>query len=399
MTNNPTGFKITDTAAGWNRADFDDVFVRKDCFLEGGLWLWGAGYAGQLGNNAITNRSSPVQTISGGANWKSVNGGGYHNAAIKTDGTLWTWGNGSFGVLGNNAGINQSSPVQTISGGTNWRTASAGMRHIAAIKTDGTLWIWGRGNFGILGNNAIIDISSPVQTISGGTNWQTVSAGGYHTGVIKTDGTLWLWGFGTSGQLGNNSNINQSSPVQTISGGTNWRTVSAGGQHTVAIKTDGTLWTWGYGNRGQLGNDSIIRHSSPIQTVSGGTNWRSVSGAGSVTSAIKTDGTLWLWGLGSFGQLGNNAGINQSSPIQTISGGTNWRSVVISAAPLGTAALSAAMKTDGTLWAWGYGNGGQMGNNSNLNQSSPVQTISGGTNWRLVGSGITHITAIREDCW
>ena len=393
MTNNPTGFKITDEAAGWNRADFDDVFVRKDCFLEGGLWLWGAGTNGRLGDNTMINRSSPVQTISGGTNWRTVDGGRDAVAATKTDGTLWTWGSGGNGRLGNNAVINISSPVQTISGGTNWRSVNAGYYHPSAIKTDGTLWNWGRGNCGQLGDDTVIDRSSPVQTISGGTNWRTVDGGRAHTAATKTDGTLWIWGRGAEGQLGNNAAVSTSSPVQTISGGTNWKNVSAGDDHTAAIKTDGTLWTWGSGGNGQLGNNAVINISSPVQTISGGTNWRSVSVGRVHTASTKTDGTLWSWGYGGRGQLGNNAVTSTSSPIQTISGGTNWRTVSASFNHI------ASTKTDGTLWLWGSGNDSQLGNNDITNRSSPVQTISGGTNWRSVSAGSFHTISIREDCW
>jgi alpha-tubulin suppressor-like RCC1 family protein len=384
---NQTGFKITDAAAGWNRADFDDVFIRKDCFLDGGLWLWGASASGRLGDNSIIDQSSPVQTISGGTNWKSVSLCN-HTAAIKTDGTLWNWGQNVSGDLGNNAIANQSSPVQTISGGTDWRSVSVG-NFTASIKTDGTLWLWGVGSCGRLGNNAIANQSSPVQTVSGGTDWRSVSAGNSFAAAIKTDGTLWNWGLGSSGQLGNNAIADQSSPVQTVSGGSNWRSVSAGAGHTAATKTDGTLWTWGCGSIGQLGNNAIANQSSPVQTVSGGTNWRTVSAGSYHTAAIKTDGELWLWGSGTIGLLGTNSTTNRSSPVQTVSGGTNWRTV--SAGDRHTAAT----KTDGTLWLWGDGNDGRLGTNSAISQSSPVQTVSGGTNWRTVSAGCVHTASNR----
>jgi alpha-tubulin suppressor-like RCC1 family protein len=353
------------------------------------LWTWGLGSSGILGNNSTANQSSPIQTISGGNNWRTVSAG-IHTAATKTDGSLWLWGCGVCGLLGNNDITSQSSPVQTVSGGTNWRTVSTGDLNTAAIKTDGTLWTWGLGSRGQLGNNSTASCSSPVQTVSGGTNWRTVSVGRCHTAAIKTDGTLWTWGFGYRGQLGNNDITNRSSPVQTVSGGTNWRTVSASSFHTAAIKTDGSLWTWGYGGYGQLGNNSIASQSSPIQTISGGTSWRMVSAGDSHTSAIKTDGSLWLWGAGGLGRLGNNAITNQSSPIQTISGGTHWRTVNVSTLH------TAAIKTDGSLWTWGYGGSGRLGNNSIDSQSSPIQTISGGTNWRMVSAGSAHTAAIKD---
>jgi len=355
-----------------------------------GLWLWGGNFIGRLGDNSTTNKSSPVQTVSSGTNWKVVFSGREHIGAIKTDGSLWLWGSNADGELGNNSTNVQSSPVQTVSGGTNWQSASFGFDHSAAIKTDGSLWLWGGGNFGRLGNNSTASQSSPVQTVSGGTNWKSVSLMRCNSAAIKIDGTLWLWGSGGLGQLGNNSTANQSSPVQTVSGGTNWRSVSIGAYHSAAIKTDGSLWLWGLGNIGLLGTDSVTSQSSPVQTVSGGNNWRSVSLGNQHSAAIKTDGSLWLWGNGSFGRLGDNTTTNKSSPVQTVSGGTNWRSVCLGNQH------SAAIKTDGSLWLWGRNFSGQIGDNSTTSQSSPVQTVSGGNNWRSV-SVYEASAAIRDE--
>jgi len=393
MSDNPTNFKVTDSTAGWTEADFEDIFVRKDCFLEGGLWLWGQAGSGRLGNNtSFSNQSSPIQTVSGGTNWRSVSLGNAFSAGTKTDGSLWLWGSGSCGKLGINFVVNCSSPVQTVSGGYNWRSVELGINHSAAIKTDGSLWLWGSGYCGILGNNCAVNQSSPVQTVSNGYNWRSVSLGQFHSAAIKTDGSLWLWGENFRGQLGNNSTADQSSPIQTVSGGTNWRSISLGTRRSAGIKTNGSLWLWGYNTYGALGTNNSTCYSSPVQTVSGGYNWRSVSLGSSHSAAIKTDGSLWLWGQGSGGRLGNNCTTSRSSPVQTVSGGYNWRSVA-----LGTG-HSAAIKTDGSLWLWGFGYCGRLGNNCVDNQSSPVQTISGGTNWRSIGLD-NHSAAIREDCW
>ena len=191
------------------------------------------------------------------------------------------------------------------------------------------LWVWGVGANGQLGNAAITNISTPITTSAGGTNWKQVSSGGYYTSAIKTDGTLWTWGSGTSGRLGNGIITgNISTPVTTFAGGTNWKQVSSGNAHTAAIKTDGTLWTWGYGTNGQLGNATITSVSTPVTTFAGGTNWKQVSAGGVHTAAIKTDGTLWTWGNGADGRLGNAVTTgNISTPVTTFAGGTNWKQV------------------------------------------------------------------------
>ena len=378
MSDNKSGFTITDVTAGWDRADFNDVFINKDCFVEGNLFMWGRGSNGTIGNNNIINQSSPVQTISSGANWKHITIGTSHVLALKTDGTLWGWGNGNSGTLATNSAVNciTSSPIQTVSGGTNWRSVSAGNGSSVALKTDGTLWSWGSNT----GNNTSLSVSSPVQTVSGGTNWKQISSAG-HTSAIKTDGTLWLWGPNLAGQLGNNKILNESSPVQTVSSGTNWKHVSSGGLMTVAIKTDGTLWTWGCGQAGRLGDDNIISRSSPVQTVSGGTTWLKSSVGGTHAAAIKIDGTLWLWGAGVFGQLGTQSTIDISSPVQTVSGGTNWREISLATWS------SAGIKTDGTLWTWGSNSYGRLGLGLiGTDYSSPVQVGINETCWRQVST-------------
>jgi alpha-tubulin suppressor-like RCC1 family protein len=387
-----TGFRI-------NGTDTDDLFVRKDIFTEGGLWGWGLNNLGQLGDNTIISKSSPVQTVSGGTNWKFLAyAGDYGPRVIKSDGTLWLWGWNNTGQLGDNTTTSKSSPIQTVSGGTNWKQVGICMGTFsAAIKTDGTLWLWGLNSTGQLGDNTTTDKSSPVQTISGGTNWKQVAGGSGHTAAIKTDGTLWTWGSNVFGELGDNTTTSKSSPVQTISGGTNWKQVSCGSEHSAAIKTDGTLWLWGRNQFGQLGNNARTSISSPVQTVSGGTNWKQLSCGVYYTAAIKTDGTLWLWGQGTSGQLGDNTITHRSSPVQTVSGGTNWKQVSCGVNN------TAAIKTDGTLWLWGSNVFGELGDNTTTSKSSPVQTISGGTNWKQVctagGSSGYNTIAIRGDYW
>ena len=171
----PTFYNFTDNGLVYS---FDDVFVPADLFREGNLFTWGGNGQGQLAVNDGNTRSTPVTTFSGGANWKQVSSKFKTTAAIKIDGTLWTWGAGESGQLGNNSVINRSSPVQTVSTGTNWKQVSAGVYHVASIKSDGTLWLWGFNNCGQLGTNDTITRSSPVQTISTGTNWRQVSYDG-----------------------------------------------------------------------------------------------------------------------------------------------------------------------------------------------------------------------------
>jgi alpha-tubulin suppressor-like RCC1 family protein len=338
------------------------------------LWMWGSNYAGTLGQNDVVYRSSPVQ-VGSGTTWNQINiSESLSTAAIKTDGTLWTWGQNNYGQLGLNDQVNKSSPVQ-VGALTNWSQVSSADLNFVAIKTDGTLWTWGYNNAGQLGLSDVSNRSSPVQ-VGSGTTWSSIDGGSWTTIATKTDGTLWAWGSNDFGQLGQNDRVYRSSPVQ-VGSGTTWSKISIDGGycHVAATKTDGTLWLWGDNSYGALGlNSTAVPRSSPVQVA--GTTWSQISVSQYHTIATKTDGTLWGWGRNTQGTLGLNVTSSRSSPTQ-IGSGTTWSLVSI-----GTY-TTAATKTDGTLWAWGQNNRGQLGLNDQVNKSSPTQ-IGTGTTWTLV---------------
>ena len=379
--------------------DLDNYLVTEywliDQYVGDTLWGWGRNGYGQLGDNTVIQRNTPVTTLPGGTNWKQISCRFRHTTAIKTDGTLWTWGENYYGQLGTGQGYVPSSfrstPVQTFFATTNWKQVSCGQRYTAAIKTDGTLWTWGRNNSGQLGNNTTTSRSTPVTTFVGGNNWKQVSAGYTSPMAIKTDGTLWTWGRNLFAQIGDNTTTNRLTPVTTFAGGTNWKQVSAGYSHMSAIKTDGTLWTWGRNYAGSLGDNTTTQRNTPITTFAGGTNWKQVICGQFQTVAIKTDGTLWTWGYNSSGQLGvNDAGttFSRTTPVTTFAGGTNWKQVA------GGDSYTAAIKTDGTLWTWGINTSGPLGDNTTTTRCTPVTTFAGGTNWKQVSAGYNYTLAV-----
>jgi hypothetical protein len=338
--------------------------------------LWGFGKNdehGNLGQNNLTRYSSPVQVP---GRWNSFgNGEGGGPIVLKDDGTLWAWGRNTYGNLGQNqaeAQLNSaSSPVQVP--GTTWAAAGCGGQFNIATKTDGTLWgIGGRSDSGQLAQNNRTDHSSPVQIP--GTTWGTtrekIAGSGSIAGAIKTDGTLWTWGNNQSGSLGQNNEVKYSSPVQIP--GTTWDKLSySGGGYLAAIKTDGTLWTFGYNGPGRSGQNSRISYSSPVQIPG---TWNQSSTNNGQTGGIKTDGTLWTWGTNTHGLLGDNSIIDRSSPVQVP--GTTWKTIIM------RTSHSLAVKTDGTAWAWGRNFNGNLGQNQDRdvgNVSSPVQVP--GTTW------------------
>jgi len=344
-------------------------------------FAWGRNQEGDLGQNNRTKYSSPVQ-VGSSTGWNALIGADSSIGATKDNGELWITGKNNRGQLGQNDTVQRSSPVQIP--GTTWDATNVNV-NIAAnynmcLKTNGTLWMWGQNNNGNLGDNSATYRSSPVQIP--GTTWNKVFTASGVAGGVKTDGTLWIWGSNYHGNLGQNNRTTYSSPIQIP--GTTWKEAAGMGYGVGAVKTDGTLWSWGY-NRygaGMLGVANV-RYSSPVQVS--GTTWDKVaSGAGAQTSvgmALKTDGTLWMAGDNQFGYLGNNEAPgsdgpgSKSSPVQVP--GTTWSKL-----KKGAGSTSMAIKSDGTLWAWGNNDNGAGGLNHRDMRSSPTQVP--GTTWDSV---------------
>jgi alpha-tubulin suppressor-like RCC1 family protein len=352
------------------------------------LWAWGrnsGAYAGgQLGLNDTISRSSPVQ-VGALTDWKIATGGGLQGFAVKTDGTLWSWGRATFGETGLNSTIARSSPVQ-VGALTGWSNVSGGSLFAVFLKTDGTLWSCGSNSEARTGLGTTAgSVSSPVQ-IGSASSWVEVSGKARGCVAKRTNGTLWSWGRNSGGQLGVGDTSIRLNPTQ-IGSLTNWRQASSR-YSTLAVKTDGTLWAWGENTYGELGLGDAINRSSPVQ-VGALTNWSHVEVVGVGARAVKTDGTLWTWGRNTEGQLGLNDIINRSSPVQ-VGALSDWLKI----SGFGNYA-TLAIKTNGTLWAWGRNYSGVLGIGNAINRSSPVQ-VGALTNWVSIGTGDTNSFALKK---
>jgi hypothetical protein len=235
------------------------------------LWVWGQNYVGQLGDGTVVSKSSFVQTAISGSKWKKVAVGYNFSAGITTNNEILTWGSNIYGNLG--TGFLDSLSLPTSIGFDLWEKISCGYENLAAIQQDGTLWLWGNNAYGQIGNESVQASYISAETICQGNDWYEVSVGGAHVGAIKKDGTLWMWGANTTGQLGNPSfSFAVSSPIQTFYATNDWATIKCGLNYTLAIKNDGTAWAWGGNYGGQLGlgsNLPIISSPEAISYVSG----------------------------------------------------------------------------------------------------------------------------------
>ena len=353
------------------------------------LYSWGRNHVGQLGINSTTNNavSSPTQ-VGSDTTWNNIDGGKFHSIATKTNGTLWVWGSNSLAQLGLNDKVYRSSPVQ-IGALTNWTLVKGSNYHNTAIKSDGTLWSWGYNANGQLGLNDRVYRSSPTQ-IGSGTTWLNLAGGGYHNIATKTDGTLWVWGVGGNGRLGLGNSIYRSSPTQ-VGSATDWSKVFAGNRSSLAIKTTGTLWFAGESSSGISGTNVSGGELLTIVQIGSDTNWSKIDITKNFSAhvlAIKTNGTLWSWGRNDFGQLGTSDLTYKSSPTQ-VGSGTTWAEISSGWQ------FSGAIKTDGTLWTWGRNNLGQLGGFAGNYVSSPVQ-VGVNTTWSKIEDLETSFIAIRS---
>jgi alpha-tubulin suppressor-like RCC1 family protein/uncharacterized protein YjdB len=330
----------------------------------------------------VENRPSPVRGVTGTAAC------GYQfTVAIKANGEMWSWGANNVGNLGLGDTVTPRNTPQRVGMDTNWAAVSATYVHTAALKTDGSLWVWGSNSDGQLGQGgtSTASLTSPVQ-VGADYDWATVSAGSAHTVALRRDGSLWVWVGNSSGQLRLGNSTTQRTPVR-LGTDSDWAFAYAGYYHTLAIKADGSLWTTGYNGEGLLGVGDNA-NKNVLTRVSGG-DWAAAVGSSDHSVALKTDGTLWAWGGNSRGQVGDSTTANRNVPVR-ISADTNWATVSCGNTH------SVAFRSNGSIWTWGWGTYGQLSSGGTANRTSPGQ-VGTETNWALIVTGGMHTLAVKRD--
>jgi len=362
---------------------------------DGTLWAWGLNADGQLGDGTTTDRYFPVQVGVEHIWIPAAAGGDSYSLVYKSDGTLWAWGSNGYGQLGDGSLADSYSPVY-IWTTTGWGAVSMGTYHAAGLKDNGTLWIWGSNEEGQLGRTATeICNSQPCLTAPGwvdpDNDWSSISdgAGGHHTMVLKSDGTLWIWGRNVTGQIGDGTTIQRGFPLQTGTDN-NWVSIAAASHSSIAIKSDGSIWGWGANWHGQLGNGTFSHIYTPAR-IGTDNNWVTIASGHDHTVALKGNGTLWAWGDNEFGQLGDGTYGNDRTTPKQIGTGKDW--VAIAAGFRHTVALQA----NGTLWTWGANFNGQLGDGTTIDRYTPAQ-IGTDNDWVAIAqAGGTHTVALKSD--
>ena len=406
------------TDSDWSQlsVSFDHVIALKS---NGSLWGWGKNNYGQLGTGTIVSENSPIQ-IGSDNDWVLITTGTHCSAALKSNGTLWSWGDNSNGKLGLGSIVSQLTPLQAGTDNT-WVSYSMGCTSSMGIKSDGTLW-----GCGTLYDASLGDITSTTTSIHSisvqiGTenNWVGINCGDL-TMALKSDGSLWDWGWNFVGQIGNGTLTTQYYPllisvqndcikvanavVRTTCtltstgelvnygslnyvspGDKNWISISTGWNHHVGIKSNGTLWAWGLSNsHAEMETVSM----TPVQ-IGAESNWVSTSVRTYHTLALKTDGTLWAWGYNQFGALGDGTTIWRTS-VGQIGVATDW----VSAAAGHEHSLG--LKSDGSIWAWGTNLEGQLGDGTHIEKHTPIK-VGISNDWIAIAAGNTHSIGLKSN--
>jgi alpha-tubulin suppressor-like RCC1 family protein len=367
--------------------------------ISGGATCWGFNGSGQRGDGTLSDSPVPVDVSDLGSGVADIDAGGFHTCGVTSGGGAKCWGAGTSGQLGNGfPGTDSSTPVGVSGLSTGVGALSAGESHSCALTTDGGIQCWGYNGFGQLGDGTTTNAFSPIGVVGlSSSSILSISAGGGHTCAVTSTGSVKCWGLNTSGQLGDSTTKTSATPIQVSNLPSGIVAVAAGGQHTCAITPSGGVSCWGLNGSGQLGNETTKNSSIPVQ-VSGLSSGVVEIAAGDLhTCAVTAGGDVLCWGRNSSGQLGNGTTKNSSVPVQV--SGLSTGVVEIVAGGAHTCAVTA----EGGVLCWGAGSFGQLGNGAVKRSSTPVTVTGLGSGVAAVSTGGFHTCALTAGgdvlCW
>ncbi|HLY08330.1 MAG TPA: RCC1 repeat-containing protein [Planctomycetota bacterium] len=361
---------------------------------DGTVWVWGANGEGELGTGATTPANAPVpQPVAGLSNIVAISAGTSHALALRNDGLVFVWGDNTLGQLGNGSASSTPGAVALVSGLTGITAISAGAYCNLALRSDGTIWGWGDDSSGQLGNGSAptTPVTVPTQTINL-TGVVSISASYYASAAVLNDGTVWAWGFNYYGQLGSGTPGYTTVPTPGQVGVlTNVVSVSVSGTSCIAMESDGTVWTWGNNTLGELGNGTGQAETAPVE-LNNMTGTLGMAGGNSFSLILQSPGLVWGVGQDDIGQLGDGGTPNVVVP-NLVRAGTIANATAVAAGD----SHGLALLSTGEVWGWGQNAKGQVGDGSSGNtQGVPVKAATP-TGMVAIACGRNHSFAIRQD--
>ena len=338
---------------------------------DGAVYTWGSGQDGKLGHGDENNQRTPkrVEALAS-TSVRALACGGNHTAALTSDGAVYTWGDSECGQLGHGDENNQHTPkrVEALAS-VSVRALACGYAHTAALTSDGAVYTWGGGNDGQLGHGDTSHQHTPkrVEALAS-VSIRALACGEYHTAALTSDGAVYTWGYGAYGRLGHGDTSRQHTPkrVEALAS-TSVRALACGGSHTAALTSDGAVYTWGDSHCGQLGHGDMSRQHTPKRVEAlASVSIRALACGGNHTVALTSDGAVYSWGDSEHGQLGHGGEDDEYTPKRVEA----LASVSVRALACGHNHTT-ALTSDGAMYSWGYGAYGRLGHGDTSGQHTP----------------------------
>jgi len=365
----------------------------------GRAWAWGLNIFGALGNNSIANQSTPVSVLGAIKTFCKISGGLVHTLAIDKNGRAWGWGDNGYGKLGDNSITSQRTPISVLGAVKTFCQISAGTDHSLAIDKNGRAWGWGYNIYGQIGNNTLGNEFTPVSVLGAVKTFCQISAGDYHSVAIDKNGSTWAWGLGTSGQNGNGTlgalftiPASVAGNIKTFckitAGINNSENLSA---FSVGIDKNGRVWSWGVNSYGQIGDNSTTQRYTPVSVLGAVKTFCQISAGGIHVLGIDKNGRLWTWGFNSSGQLGDNSTTSRLTPVSVLGAVKTFCKIY------GGTSYSLAIDKNGRVWSWGNNASGQLGDNSTTSRLTPVSVLGAVKTFCTIAAGLLHTLGIDKN--
>jgi len=331
----------------------------------GQAWGWGYNTQGQIGDNTVTSRRTPVSILGTIKTFCKIGTGVATSIVIDKNGQIWGWGFNYYGNIGDNTTTQRNTPV-SILGAKKTFCSIDSSQHTIGIDKNGLVWGWGYNGYGQLGNNSVTNKITPVSILGVKKTFCSITTGQNHTMGIDNTGLVWGWGWNGYGQLGDNSKISKRTPVSILGAKKTFCSVVSGYGHSLGIDNTGLVWGWGYNGKGQLGDNSTVSKCTPVSILGAKKTFCVITSGDVHTIGIDKNGQVWCWGSNVNGQLGDNTIVQRNTPVSILGSKKTFCKISGQQHTL-------AIDKNGQLWSWGNNNKGELGDNTINKKCTPIR--------------------------